>query len=346
MRVNDDTVDASAGGSDLRTADATALQPRVFSPLDLIEVRAPYCALRDVRSSQPGDATASVHPELPMDMEAGPVCAAEAGRHMAILGSVACATHKRESGKRLYYLAERALLQAPDISEADGAASLLHVSARCVESRTRVAQAACELRQTDGTLLFGLGVTYKLVPEDVFQRLFAAYRVDMRGSPRRAHDTSHAAYHPQRRSPYRQRIPLTLSSLDARHIRTELNQIPAEACAGHFPLYPALPVAVLMEAFANSTGMLLRSFRDNPELRFRVTSADITASRLVFAGQSLVIEGEVVGELSEHKVEMRMRASLSGGDEVSRATFVTTVAASHSVAQHARVSTGTLQELA
>lgn len=327
MRVHGDIVDASAAGSDLSSVDSAARDARTVSPLELIEVRAPYCALRDVHSYQPGQAGATVQPELPMDMEGGPVCAAEAGRHMAILGSVACATHKREGGKRLYYLAERALLQAPDDSDASGAASLLHVSAQCVEARTRVARAECELRQANGTLLFGLGVTYKLVPEDVFQRLFAAFRVDMRKSPRSAHGGSIDSFHGQRRSPYRYRMPLSVAALDAQHIRTELNHIPAEACAGHFPLYPALPVAVLMEAFANSTGMLLRSYRDDPELRFRVTSADITASRLVFAGQSLVIEGEVVGELSERKVEMRMRASLSGGDEVSRATFVTTVAA-------------------
>lgn len=345
MRVNGDMVDASTGGSDLSASDTKSLNLHASSPVDLIEVRAPYCALRDVHSPQSGLAHASVQPELPMDMEAGPVCAAEAGRHMAILGSVACATHTSDPRKRLYYLAERALLRAPEYSDAEGPASLLHVSARCVDSRLRSARSECELRLIDGTLLFGLDVTYKLVPEDIFRRLFGAFRVEMRRSPRPPHSGNSHDYHQRRQNPYRQRLPLSVAALDARRIRTELNTIPAEACAGHFPLYPALPVAVLMEAFANSTGMLLRSYRASPALRFRVTSADISASRLVFAGQSLVIDGEVVGALSEHSVEMRMRASLSSGDEVSRATFVTTVAAARTSVRSSRASAGAPNEL-
>jgi 3-hydroxymyristoyl/3-hydroxydecanoyl-(acyl carrier protein) dehydratase len=320
MRVSGDTLPASVV-SDAETTSAVHRVVIPSNPLDLIEVRAPYCALRDVQIARPGRVSASVLVEQAVDLELGDIAAAEAGRHMAILGSVACASEHRDRMRRLYYLAERAVLSSPEVLPMPVASAPLQLEAECLQSTQRQARANCEIRRADGIALFGLGVTYKLVPEKIFQRLFGGYRVDMRGAGRTDSPVTERVRQ-QRRNPFRQRLELTTIALDAKRIRAELPNIPAEACAGHFPLYPAVPVAVLMEAFSNAGGALLRKYRAAGALRYRVRAADILASKLVFAGQSIVIEGEVLAEVSALGVQMQMRASSSDGDEVSRASFV------------------------
>lgn len=320
MRVSGDALPAVPSVA-TEAAGSIHLTDSASAPVDLIEVRAPYCALRDVQAVHPGRVSALVIPEQLVDLELGDIAAAEAGRHMAILGSVACATHRCDPQRRSYYLAERAVLRSPESSDFTSKTNPLRLDAQCVESATRQARAECQIRRADGTLLFGLDVTYKLVPEKIFQRLFAAFRVDMRRAPRIAVAASEPVEH-LRTNPYRQRLQLTVAELDRSRIRCQVPSVPVEACAGHFPLYPAVPVAVLMEAFSNAGGALLRTYRAAPELRYRVRCADIHASRLVFAGQAIVIHGEVLHDVSAHAVAMQMRACLPEGDEVASASFI------------------------
>lgn len=320
MRVSGETSPAfGAEAPSAATEPFTSTQP---SAIDLIEVRAPYCALSDVELLQPGRVSACITPEQTLADEVGDIAAAEAGRHMAILGSVACASYKHDPARRSYYLAERAVLSSPEaFSVPRRAPSRLQLEAHCLQSTNRQSQANCQIQRPDGTQLFGLRVTYKLVPEKIFQRLFAAFRVDMRQAPRTASPAPDGVRQ-RRQNPYRHRLGLTVVTLDEHHIRADLPNVPAEACAGHFPLYPAVPVAVLMEAFSNAGGALLRKYRGEPALAYRVRSADIRASRLVFAGQGIVIHGEMLGDVSERGAKMQMCACLTNGEEVSSATFV------------------------
>jgi hypothetical protein len=320
MRVSGDTLRASVVSESQATGAAHCVTTPA-NPVDLIEVRAPYCALRNVLVARPGQVSASVAVEQAVDLELGDIAAAEAGRHMAILGSIACATQQPDHARRYYYLAERAVLSSPEVMPVPRASGSVQVEAQCQQSNLRQAQANCAIRRADGSQLFGLHVTYKLVPEKIFQRLFSAHRVDMRQADR-AQSPLTDSVRQQRRNPYRQRLELTTIACDGKRIRAELPKIPAEACAGHFPLYPAVPVAVLMEAFSNAGGALLRKYRAADALRYRIRGADILASKLVFAGQSIVIQGEVVAEVSALAVQMEMRASLSDGEEVSHSTFL------------------------
>lgn len=317
MRTSDDVSLSSSSA-------AEASFDRRPSLTDLIEVRAPYCALQHVSAESDGGISAVVSPEQQVDLEFGEIAAAEAGRHMAILGSIASALHQKDPARRCYYLAERAVLSSPDdLPAADGGGGSMRLRARCTQTATRSADAECEIRSAAGRPLFGLRVSYKLVPDRLFERLFAAHRVDMRRAPARSvHPLSEAAVLRLRRSPYRTRLPLAIQELDAQQVRGEIASVSAEACAGHFPLYPAVPVAVLMEAFSNAGGALLRHRLGDPSIRYRVRSADIVASRLVFAGQSITIRGDLLELVSDRGAKMQMRASLANGEEVSRATFV------------------------
>lgn len=330
MRTVSESALSTAVGAGLIDVSQLRLPPPSTSPEALIEVRAPYYALRDARTLAPGRVEAFVSAEQSLDMEAGLLAAAEAGRHMAILGSMACATLRPSDKTRCYFLAERALLSSPQevslLDSTTGHARQLRVSANALSSREREGAAECTVHDGSDHLLFTLRVGYKVVPEKVFRRLFAAFRVDMRQSPRSDERDRHPeavqrSYEFRRRNPYLKRLNLSIVALNGEQIRGELPNIPADACAGHFPLYPALPVAVLMEVFSNAGGALLRTRLANPALRYRVRNADILAAKLVFAGQSIVLEGNVLADLPGRGARVQMRATLPSGDEVSTATF-------------------------
>lgn len=322
MRISGETSPAAvcAGVESTSQGISAASRSGHVSLADLIEVRGPYLALQDIASSEPGHVSARVWPEQLVDLELGEIAAAEAGRHMAILGSIASASSRADASRRSYFLAERAVLTSPDALSHVSGGGPLRLEARCTQSTTRHAQAACQIFGTDGRESFGLTVDYKLVPRKIFERLFAAHRVDMRRSSVRS-DSDLGTAISLRRSPYRNRLGLEIVEVGQRSVHARLPSVPAEACAGHFPLYPAVPVAVLMEVFSNAGGALFRSLARAPELRYRVRSADISASKLVFAGTAIALRGELL-EQDSRSVTMRMQASLVDGDEISSATFV------------------------
>ena len=300
------------------------LEHGVPASSSIIEVRAPYCALDDVRIVEPGLATAVVVPEQEVDLEVGLIAAAEAGRHLAILGSYACASSGASRDGRHYYLAERADLEGADffMDSAVSRSVPLRIAARVTSSDTRRPRVACEMQTASGRPIFSLSVGYNVIPERVFQRLFASHRVDMRREARPEGGPAQAPPERHRRNPYRRRLPLTIEYVDGRSVRAALPCVRAEDCSGHFPLYPAIPVAVLMEAFSNAAGALLRERAMDPSLRYRVLRAEIRASKLVFAGQSLLLSGETIEARGESGALMRMIASTADGLEVADATFV------------------------
>ena len=98
-------------GTSLATAAVSPFQtpvdPESAWLLQRICVRPPYFALRGLRSPEPGVCVAWVEPEQPLGAEAGPIAGAEAGRHLAILGSAAIASRSPDGDQR-YYLARAA----------------------------------------------------------------------------------------------------------------------------------------------------------------------------------------------------------------------------------------------
>jgi 3-hydroxymyristoyl/3-hydroxydecanoyl-(acyl carrier protein) dehydratase len=312
----------SASVVECTTAQASDSVARL-SPAELIEVRAPYCSLQEIEASQPGRVSARVWPEQVVDLEEGEIAAAEAGRHLAILGSIACASYSFDPKRRYYYLAERAVLRTPDELPRTRSHRQLRLSAEHLHSNAREALAECQMLDAEGHVLYGLNVTYKLVPEKIFQRLFAGFRVDLRrGGPRSPQPLSDSTLRRLRQNPYQRRLELSIAEVSEQQVRAELPSIPPAACAGHFAQYPALPVAVLMEAFSNVGGALLRKRLGAPDLRYRVRSAEIVASKLVFAGQPLSIHGTVLDDLPSAAVKMRLQACLASGEEVASTTTI------------------------
>ena len=91
--------------------DETVMAPLAYAQIQqIIDVSRPYYNLRDehlVYSSKtgvPAGFVCQVKAEMPLGREAGEMASGEAGRHMAIAGSVAAALNNPKDGKH-YYLA-------------------------------------------------------------------------------------------------------------------------------------------------------------------------------------------------------------------------------------------------
>lgn len=253
-----------------------------------IAVRPAIFALDEVAIPEPGIALARVRPEHPLGHEVGPLAAAEAGRHLATLGTRACRSAADDSDQ--YYLLRRArLVQHREEFPVHSADFIASAQAARLDSR-RDARAYAVLRAADsGMPLFELDVMYKVLSQSAFERVFAAHRRDLRAQPREPARHGDAQLIAQRGNPYQRPLPLEITRRTPESVRARLHAVTADLCAGHFPLYPALPVALLMQGLSALCGEALRGRWGNLA-RYRVVSADVSTERLAFVGERLMFE--------------------------------------------------------
>lgn len=281
----------------------------------LIDVRPPYYAFASAELERPGVAHAFVQPEHTLGHEEGPLAAAEAGRHLAILGACACSSLREPVGLH-YYLAQRArLVRCGEADSSDQAGFRAVARSESGKGRDVIAHAQLD-SITTGKRLFELDVSYKVLSQAAFQRVFAAHRRDLRAPSREDRVLSVEALSALRRNPYRQPLPLRLTQRTDQGVQAVLPEVTAEMCAGHFPLYPALPVAVLMHSLSTLCGEALR-VRWHEKARYRVLVADVTAERLAFAGARLNFEAKYLGS-SDRSEHYQATAMLEDGSSIGR----------------------------
>jgi NADPH:quinone reductase-like Zn-dependent oxidoreductase/acyl carrier protein/NADP-dependent 3-hydroxy acid dehydrogenase YdfG len=240
-------------------------------------VQPPYFRLENVRRA--GDA---VEAEVELDLPAGaPVSAAEAGRHLAILGSCAVSLHNPLPG-RSYYPVQGARLRL----EADVPAGRLRLSARCTAYHhvASEAHATAVLHALDGRLVATLDVDYHVIPADAFRARFAAH----------AAPTAEAGAPPDAYA----RLP----ALDALEVAGDravgtLAAVPPSACLGHFAGHPALPVAIM--------GRYVEEVVRAAAGAGRVAAARITTTRFAWAGQAVRFVAAPDGETWTCAVQVR-----------------------------------------
>jgi hypothetical protein len=253
-----------------------AIQTDSFAEVDLadmaqrIAVQPPYFALTALyRSpSPPWEIYGTFQPEQPLGAEPGPIATAEAGRHLAILGSCAAALAHRE---RVYYLAAQATWRR-SIDAADGVqAGALMARARIAERTRNSATAQTELLCGD-QVMGSLTVRYHALPEASFAWLYARHAVQ---------ESLHTVP-----SPYTQPLPLAFHQPSPGHMTGELRHAGREHSAGHFPGYPMWPVAIVVYGFGQTVTHLLETTLAHP-VRYRVERADIEAFELMPLGAPL-----------------------------------------------------------
>lgn len=220
----------------------------------------------------------TVDPDMAVGREAGTISSAEAGRHMAIAGSVAAALNqpKTKSGKH-YYLAfefELKTLSTPPSQHFDVMKKLKNdgtdvtILALCTDLNKR--KAVCEIvmqfPKERGGEVWHICVTYDIIPEKVFKRFILVDAPEVAKAALTKH-ISNGTNHEKKYgniSPYAQFQGISSDSFEILHsgtsstvVKSSVPTITPEKCLGHFDGIPALPVAFLSSYCGDVAGKLV-----------------------------------------------------------------------------------------
>lgn len=245
--------------------------------LENIDVKPPYFALSNL-SLVEGGIRAELSAEQLMYDEMGYMAAAEAGRHLAILGSCALADTNPKKEKH-YYLAHKAkfVVHAEDQNMDEPG---LYAIASATGFTGRQGDARTIMYDSTDKAIATLETSYHVIEAPIFSELFAAHAVEREKVPD---------------NPYIEMFELDdLSSVDGK-LSTKLGPIAAAQCNGHFDAIPCLPVAILMHALCRSSGLLLSEMLGQ-DTRHVVVAADVSAQNLAFPGDVVHIGVSHLGE--------------------------------------------------
>ncbi|KGM33975.1 hypothetical protein [Inquilinus limosus] len=235
---------------------------------DRIAVQTPYFAFGELQGLSSGAVRGVFASEQTNGYERGPIASAEVGRHLAILGS--CAAVAGQATERIYYLATKARFSTLDGAQPREAGRIFEATAETVSHDRRSLKAQAIV--SDGRPFAHLHCDYQALPERVFQRLFQEYRA--------------AEVPPAEESPYREPIPLEFDAPQALSLTARSQPLAPARCAGHFPGYPAWPVAIIAETIAQVVSRLLHHILGK-ETDYSVVRTDIAALKLVSAATPL-----------------------------------------------------------
>jgi hypothetical protein len=193
--------------------------------------------------------------------ELGPASAAEITRHSVVAG-LSCLALARPAGGRWHYL----------VSSIDGTffASSAPFGTRLSYSAIETAQgpvggtAQIESRH-ERTLVSRLRVSYAVVEEKLFARLFAARRTVTFGDM----------------GSYQSYQPFSSASNDGHSAEARV-LVETSACRGHFHQYPTLPASTLL-------GQLVRLASTITPGRFRVSAVRMRSQAMAWAGDEVAL---------------------------------------------------------
>lgn len=252
----------------------------------LVCVTAPYNALRNIEATSDDGVRCDVTVEHTAHGEATLISGAEAGRHLAILGSYALARQNPLRSKHFYLATEATLRRrgAP-LAAPCATASALVSSARVTAFDKRTGEVSAEVGTRDGEAIFAIDVRYSVLRAELFERLFRKARRD---DPRPAGD-----------NPYARPAPLAVTRRERHELRASLGTIEASQCVGHFDHYPALPVAVLSGSLARLAAAHLGVLAPQRAPRYAIRWTRVVASRLAFAGERIDLCSALLREASD-----------------------------------------------
>ncbi|VVM74803.1 hypothetical protein [Pseudomonas fluorescens] len=236
-----------------------------------IAVQPPYFAFSSLYTlPDEWDIYGEFTPEQPRGNELGPLATAEAGRHLAILGSCAAA-RTQAAGTRVYYLASQAQWDLRYRPIGFGQTSSMTARAKIVEQSRKTVVAKTQLL-VGGQPFAELFVSYHVLAEKTFDKLFASQR-----SPTPL---------PSGQSPYAEALPLSVLALSDQEITACSVDFSAARCEGHFPQYPMWPVAVVMYGMSQAMSRLL-DHKMRRAVSYRLLHVTLDAAELVPAAKQL-----------------------------------------------------------
>ena len=266
--------------------------PRELTRAELFEricVRAPFFALREVRRVGMGAVMAQIPVEQQPDGEASPINLAEAGRHLAVLGS--CAASLVNKDGQHYYLARRSTMERLHDGPLPRVRGALVGSAQAVLKERRNTCANMVLATAEGQPLYSMSVDYNVLPATAFQHLFHDARQEMRREPRNVSPwLEPASLEARRQNPYRMAPPLVGVEREGECLRGSLGPVSLELCKGHFVMHPVLPVTMVVSGMVTLAGSLLRQLVDDPAARFLVSRCEQRTESLAHPGETLLFD--------------------------------------------------------
>ncbi len=264
-------------------------EPRLepSSLLGRVAVAAPYLTLTDLARDRDALRACAVA-QAPSYRELAPMTGAEMGRHAAIAGSLALAQAQADD-KRRYYLAREADCRFLPSEAARGTPVELRAAVVRLDKREGTARVDLAVGHTP---LATFEVSYAILQEATFRRLFQRHL--------RPDDASPSP------SPYESLLAEAVT-VEPERAYVEVLRVAPEGCAGHFPGYPALPVAVLMGELSYLAGLLMPG-------RFRVARGHVRASDLAWAGERVYFEARRDGRAPEG-LRFRCHARAGEGSE-------------------------------
>lgn len=239
----------------------------------LIDIKKPYFALEDVVSLSLDTVSARIPVQQPLGRELGPISTAEVGRHLAILGVCSCAL-LNPSKRRHYYLAHQARYErVGDIPYTTPQADYLFGNAVCTSIDKRSASTATLLTNANNQVIAKLQVFYHVIPDILFERLYKNNHI---ANP----DFS-------MENPYKLKHELYETDVIGNTMTATMGVIPEYYCAGHFPNYPALPVAILIYSLLSLTSEMVAHISGNPDQKVSIKDCSLSAENLAFAGDKV-----------------------------------------------------------
>jgi hypothetical protein len=240
-------------------------------------VKSPYKILKNFKINKKNTVFCDVTTEQKSEFEIGSLGVAEAGRHLAILGSVTLAklgSYKPPN----YYLAKYADITAPkDFYSSD---KNFHLYANVVSHSKRDGKIIGKILDTKGNLVYRGAVEYITINPAVFSRINKSHFIHQIDENR-----------VNILNPYKNIRPLENITLKENGYSATFSNISPEDCLGHFENYPALPVAVLGKLL---TELSLRYINNLTHSKNKVLRAEINSYKLAFHGDSLKITTKLI----------------------------------------------------
>lgn len=251
--------------------------------LQNISVTEPYFALKNLwwlDSYIYADFTA----ELYEPDEIMPITAAEVGRHMAIMGSVAmsAANPKKEQH---YYLATDAIIIRRSNKESTDRNVIGRIRTESIDKRNGLTTGS--LFDAEMNKLFDVEVKYKVIHHALFEKMFASHKTVT------SKDLTY--------NPFEESVSFANLNLGIKSCTGSIGVVKIEDCAGHFTNYPAFPVARMGTAMGKIAGEHFKFLHPERTDKYIIGRADLHAEHLLFAGNEVNFRTEIVDSTTQLK---------------------------------------------
>ena len=240
---------------------------------ELIEVTTPYFALKNVCVND-DIVEAEMQQELFDKQQVDGMTLAEAGRHMAILGSLAAASLNPIKEKH-YYLASHAVLERVHEKPCHDKRYTAHMRATSFNKKN--ATASGSLYDEEGKLFYTAVVNYSVLTINLFDRFFSNFKVD--------------GFNANGVSPYGDVVEFQDVLLEEKRSVAILGKVDKKWCVGHFDNYPALPVAQISQGLMNLAARHNAS-KSNDVQPFCVKKVIMHATSFIFADEYIQFMSE------------------------------------------------------